>query len=303
VLVLGPLFTALVTLYVASYVGRAMRVERLVDERTAALRKANERLGSEVAVREQAEANLERESGLLRALIDNMPDYIYVKDPQSRFVLLNKAQARLLGTEDPTAVVGKTDFEFFPREYALHYHADEQAILASGEPMIGHEEPVVDPSGQTRWVSTTKVPVRDSNGAITGLVGISRDITEHREAEEALAWAAGVNEALAELARALLSVEEIEEISAVVLEHARRLTDSDLGYVGYIDPETGHLVVPTLTREIWDTCQVAGKDTVFRNFTGLWGWVLTERRPVMTNTPQEDPRWKGTPAGQPSADP
>ena len=297
VLVLGPLFTALVTLYVASYVGRTMRVERLVDERTAALRKANERLESEVAVREQAEADLERESGLLRALTDNMPDYIYVKDTQSRFVLLNKAQARLLGVEDRAAVVGKTDFEFFPREFAERYYADERAILASGEPMVGHEEPVVDPSGQTRWVSTTKVPLRDSDGAITGLVGISRDMTEHREAEEALAWEAGVNEALAELARALLSVEEIEGISAVVLEHARRLTDSGLGYVGYIDPDTGYLVVPTLTREIWDTCQVAGKDTVFRNFTGLWGSVLTERRPVMTNTPQDHPRWRGTPAG------
>ncbi len=297
VLVLGPLFTMLVALYAASYVGRQVRVERLVDERTTALRGANERLEREAAVRKQAEADLERESNLLRALIDNIPDYIYVKDTRSRFVLVNKAQARLLGTEDVEAVTGKTDFEYFPRELCERYYADERALMASGEPMIAHEEPVVDPDGATRWVSTTKVPLRQSDGAVIGLVGISRDITDHRRAEEALAWEAGVNEALADLARALLSVGPLEDVSALVLDHARRLTDSEAGFVGYIDPATGHLVVPILTREMWDTCQVEGKDVVFREFSGLWGWVLTQRKPLLTNAPESDPRWRGVPPG------
>ena len=297
VLVLGPLFTALATLYVASYVGRTIRVERLVAERTAALSRANERLGREMAVREQAEADLEHERNLLRALIDNMPDYIFVKDAQSRFVVNNKAHIRVLGAADADAVVGETDFEFFPRELAERYFADEQAILASGKPVIAREEPTVDPSGQTRWVSTTKVPLHDSSGAVVGIVGISRDITDHRRAEEALEWEAGVNEALAGLARALLAVGPIEDISAVVLDHARRLTDSELGYVGYIDPDTGYLICPTLTREIWDACEVEGKDIAFKEFAGLWGWVLTERKPLLSNKPDSDPRWKGIPPG------
>ncbi|MFW6162780.1 MAG: ATP-binding protein, partial [Planctomycetota bacterium] len=296
-LVLGPLFTVVLALYVSSYVGRTLRVERQVAERTAELRRANARLERAIGERKEVEQTLADERNLLRALIDNMPDYIYVKDTDSRFVLNNDSHVRVLGAEDAEEVRGKSDFDYFPQQLAERYYADEQALIARGEPMLGHEEPVVTPDGEERWVSTTKAPLRDNSGQVVGLVGISRDITEHRQAEEALAREAEVNEALADLSRALLSVDEMEDISAVVLDHARRLTASPLGYVGYIDPETGYLVVPTLTREIWETCQVEGKGTVFQEFVGLWGWVLTERKPLVSNAPREDRRWRGVPEG------
>ena len=82
-----------------------------------------------------------------------------------------------------------------------------------------------------------------------------------------------------------------------MLEHARRLTKSVFGYVGYIDPGTGYMVSPTLTREIWDKCNVKDKGIVFKKFNGLWGWVLNNRKPLMTNTPSDDPRSSGIPAG------
>ena len=297
VLVAGPLITGLLTLYAASLSGRATQVEQLVARRTAELQQAKERLESESSVREQAETDLVHERGLLRSLIDNMPDYIYVKDAQSRFVIDNPAHVRQLGAESEDEVLGKSDFEFFPRDLAERYYADEQAVIESGEPMVGAEEPTVDPNGELRWVSTTKVPFRDPQGEIAGVVGISRDVTDHKRAEEAAAWEAGVNEKLAELARALLSVGPIEDISQLVLDRARELTDSAIGFVGYIHPDTGDLVVPTLTRDAWETCAVQDKDVVFHDFTGIWGWVLTERKPLVTNAAAEDPRWKGIPEG------
>ncbi len=121
---------------------------------------------------------------------------------------------------------------------------------------------------------------------------------QHMGAEEALAWEAGVNAAIATLSKALLSPTSIEDISYLVLEEAKRLTESGLGYVGYIDPETGYLVCPTLTRDVWEGCQVPDKDITFKEFRGLWGWVLNNKEALLINKPlQKDPRSTGTPEG------
>lgn len=108
---------------------------------------------------------------------------------------------------------------------------------------------------------------------------------------------ASYNAAIAELAHTLIAPISLDELSFRVLEQARKLTRSALGYVGYIDPKTGFLVSPTLTRDAWTSCQVPNKSFVFQDFKGLWGWVLTHRTPLMTNHPELDPRSSGTPPG------
>jgi diguanylate cyclase (GGDEF)-like protein/PAS domain S-box-containing protein len=127
---------------------------------------------------------LAEERSLLRTLIDNLPDLIYVKDHAGRFVLANSSVLRLVGARSEEEVIGKTDFDFFPPELAAQYYADEQAIIASGEPLISQEERTVDAAGESRWVSTTKVLARDSIGSFVGLVGMNRDITEHKRLQE-----------------------------------------------------------------------------------------------------------------------
>jgi len=129
---------------------------------------------------------------------------------------------------------------------------------------------------------------------ITDSIGLA---LAHRRAAESLSWEAGVNAAVAELSQAVLQSLWTDDISHLVLQHAQRLTDSAFGYVGYIDPQTGYLVSPTLTRDVWEVCKVEGKDSVFKEFGGLWGWVLNNRRPLMTNCPSQDPRSSGTPPG------
>ena len=135
-------------------------------------------------VRKQMEESLAEERNLLRTLIDTLPDAIYVKDAESRFVLANVGVAQLMGAARPEDLYGKKDSDFYPPNLARQYFADEQAMVESGQPLINHEEPVIDPRGEQRWLLTTKAPLRDSRGRITGLVGIGRDITERKRVEE-----------------------------------------------------------------------------------------------------------------------
>jgi len=139
-----------------------------------------------IVERKRAEADLAQERNLLRTLIDHLPDNIFVKDTHSRMILDNAAHRSLLGAERLEAVVGKTDFDFFGPELATQYFTDEQAILQSGQPLINREEPTVDSTGKPHWLLTTKVPLQDVQGKIIGLVGINREITERKHAEQAL---------------------------------------------------------------------------------------------------------------------
>jgi PAS domain S-box-containing protein len=120
---------------------------------------------------------------LLRTIIDSMPDCIYVKDCESRFLVANLGVARLSGADSPDELLGRTDAEFHPEELARRYRADELRVLTSGLPEINHEEPVMGPGGKMRWFLSTKVPLRDGTGEVIGLVGIGRDITARKEAE------------------------------------------------------------------------------------------------------------------------
>ncbi|UUP18205.1 sensor domain-containing protein [Nitratireductor thuwali] len=123
---------------------------------------------------------------LLRALIDHVPDYLFAKDTRGRFVLANPAVAVDLGLS-VADLIGKTDFDLHRRELAEKFFADEQAVIRSGKPIIDTEEFVVTASGQKKWLATSKLPLRNPGGTIIGVVGVCRDITEQKRAEEALA--------------------------------------------------------------------------------------------------------------------
>jgi PAS domain S-box-containing protein len=149
----------------------------------------------DISERKRTEEALARERNLLRTLTDHLPDHIFVKDRESRFLAANAAVLRTLGAAREEEVLGKTDFDFFPRELAQPYYDDEQQIIRTGRALLNREELLVDHDGRRKWLLTTKVPLRDAGGAVTGLVGVSHDITERREAEAALARAREVAEA------------------------------------------------------------------------------------------------------------
>ena len=127
------------------------------------------------------------DSHLLQVLMDYLPDSIYFKDTASRFIRVNQAQARRFGLTDPALAAGQTDADFFTAAHAQQALADEQEVLRTGRPLLGIEEMETWPDGTTTWVSTTKMPLRDDAGNVVGTFGMSRDITQRKLAEQALA--------------------------------------------------------------------------------------------------------------------
>ena len=142
---------------------------------------------SATAVRQNLADALAHERNVLRTMIDLIPAFIYAKDAQSRFTACNELVARRMGAT-PEELIGKTDFEFFPREMAEKFFTDEQALIRSGEPLINCVEVAFDKTrGMNRTILTSKVPLRDENGNLTGIVGTGFDITDRKAADERLA--------------------------------------------------------------------------------------------------------------------
>ena len=170
----------------------------------------------------------------------------------------------------------------------------EMARLGAGHRTSGFANRYRTADGDYRWLMWTAIP----DTAEGRVYALAQDITSQKSAEIDLQWELSVNAVSARLARKLLSTSDgLSTISELVLEEASRFTQSAFGFVGYIDPATGHLVAPTMTRDIWEQCQVPDKSIVFEKFGGLWGWVLKHRAPVLANAPREDPRSTGVPAG------
>ena len=166
-----------------------------IQERDAALQEANEvlelrveartqELQSEIAQRAQAEEALSLERERLRALIDNVPDYMYVKDVECRFLVANLSVARQMGGSSPDELLGKSDFDFYPREIAETFFNDERRVILSGQPEVNREEVGLDPQGNVSRVLTTQVPLRDKHGRVIGLAGVGRDISALKRAQE-----------------------------------------------------------------------------------------------------------------------
>ncbi len=128
-----------------------------------------------------------REGHLLQMLMDHIPDAIYFKDSDSRFICINRAHARLFSLKNPSDAIGKTDADFFTTAHAQQALEDERQVLQTGRPLVGIEEMETWPDGSVTWVSTTKMPLFDGEGKIVGTFGISRDITKRKAAEQALA--------------------------------------------------------------------------------------------------------------------
>jgi len=140
----------------------------------------------DVTERRRAERLLAEEHGLLRTLIDNMPDLIYIKDAKGRFVIANKGVARFMGATNPDELLGKTDFDFYHKEPARQFYDDEQTVVQTARPLLNRQEHIASKSGDAKWILTTKVPWQDADGNTVGVVGIGRDITARKKAEDAL---------------------------------------------------------------------------------------------------------------------
>lgn len=142
-------------------------------------------VASDITVRKQSEDVLAQERYLMNALMNNLPDYIYFKDKESRFIKISNSHAHSFELGVPAEAIGKTDFDFFSEEHALQAYNDEQEIIRSGKPLV-KEEKETWPDRPDTWVSTTKLPLLNQDGEIVGTFGVSKDITERIRSEEAI---------------------------------------------------------------------------------------------------------------------
>lgn len=132
------------------------------------------------------EQMLEQERNLLRAVIDALPEHIYVKDRKGRFVLANNAVAHFFGLVRPNELVGKSDFDFFSPELAVRFQEEEQRFVRGVAPVIQREARFAAKDGRIHRVITTKLPLRDRFGTIIGVARINRDISQRKWDEEQL---------------------------------------------------------------------------------------------------------------------
>ncbi len=128
----------------------------------------------------------ESEREMLRALIDHIPEGMYIKDTEGRFVIVNLQLARSLGRNDPQLLIGKTDFDFYPLGMAKKFEADEKRVMQSGQALFDLEETGFDVAGNRVPLLTTKVPLHDRTGQVVGIAGVGRDISERRKNEDAM---------------------------------------------------------------------------------------------------------------------
>jgi len=129
---------------------------------------------------------LAEERRMLRAFIDNIPDLMFVKDTEQRFLLANRQMAKLAGLKSPELMVGRTDLDFFPEHIAAMHQADDRAVMQAGEPLFNREERMLDSAGRSIPILMTKVPLRDERGTVIGIAGVGRDIRQRKNVEEAL---------------------------------------------------------------------------------------------------------------------
>lgn len=191
----------------------------------------------DITDRKKAESTITYERELLHNLMKYLPDTIYFKDVHSRFTRINTAQAELLGLSNPEDAYGKTDFDYFPHFQALASYDAEQKMLKTGIPLIDKIEELERFDGQQRWVTATKVPMFDSNGNPTGIVGMSRDITERIQAEQ-------LQKCLYQISESVNTVESVQMLYERLHKIIMDLMPADNFYIAVYDDKTELLSFP-----------------------------------------------------------
>ncbi|MDD5142215.1 MAG: PAS domain S-box protein [Methanoregula sp.] len=140
----------------------------------------------DITQRKRTEEALFNSQQMLQTVLDTIPQRVFWKDKNSVFLGCNRQNARDAGFSNPADIVGKTDFDYTSAEIAELYRADDRQVMESGQGWINYEEPLVRPDGSKAWLRTSKVPLRDREGNVVGVLGTYEDITEYKRSQEAL---------------------------------------------------------------------------------------------------------------------
>ncbi|HKO17763.1 MAG TPA: EAL domain-containing protein, partial [Acidobacteriaceae bacterium] len=204
-----------------------------------------------VVLKSQADRRSRTGLDLLEAFLENIPDNVFFKDRESRFIRISRAMANYCGLADPALASRKTDFDIFSSEHAHQALTDEEEIIRTGRPIIGVEEKETWPDGREGWVLTTKVPLRNHQGQIIGTMGIARDITDRKQAEARIHYMA-LHDALTGLPNRVLLQERLTQ--AIALANRNRngvaVLMLDLDRFKNINDSLGHYIGDRLLEHV-----------------------------------------------------
>ena len=238
--------------------------------------------------RRRKEYELKQEQNLFRSLLENIPDAVYFKDLRSRFIKVNEAMASNYGY-DQESILGKSDADLFTEEHAQPAYEDEQNIIRTGEPIVGKQEKETFDDGTIKWVSTTKLPLRDEHDHIIGTMGISRNITDLKIAEQKLASESTLLKTIIDHALAGIFVKDRQGKYLLVNQrHANYLGEKDADAVkgksiqDYFDPQMAKTIAEE-DEKIMHTATGIESKVHKRKRPGIPPlWLLTSKVPLMS---------------------
>ena len=261
-------------------------VTRNVNAVNIPLLQQNTMVSTVMDVTEQvmAENSLRYERYLLKTLMDNIPDKIFFKDKHSKFIRINKRLSGLFDLENPEDAIGTSDYDYFNKEHADRTLKDEQAIMTKGEPVFNMEEREIWMNGTETWSLTTKMPLYNEQHEIIGTFGISKDITERKKFEMEQEASRHAQVLRASISNAFITGQG-EKFYKSILNLILQELDSEFGLIGYVDENTGNLVCPSMTYDIWDKCQMQDKSIEFpkESWGGAWGESLISKKTIIKN--------------------
>ena len=206
----------------------------------------------DITKRKLTEETLQNERALFRTIIDLIPDAVYVKDLQGRKIIANPKEVQLVGLGSEDEILNKTDFDLYPSELAIQTSEEDQFVIQSGKPILNYEGSIIDQDGKIHSLLGSKVPLFDSNGKITGIVGVSHDITERKQAEVAVQAA---HKSLSDILNAAIHTSIIAtDVNGLVTVFSKG-AEKMLGYaaqdvVGKMTPALFHLASEVMRRGI-----------------------------------------------------
>jgi len=196
----------------------------------------------DITNQKRIEADLIKERLLLRMVIDNLPDAIYVKDSQYRKTLANRTDLENMGCSSEAEAIGKTDFDFFSKDVAELFCEDDKKILEEGQIIFNREEFFIDKSGKKSWLLTSKIPLRDDDGQITGLLGIGHNINVRKKSEL-------IREALYEISETAYAASDMISLYEKIREVIGSLMKVNNFYIALYDEQTDMVSFPYMVDE------------------------------------------------------